>query len=261
MDDFTARVWGYYHEHARTMPWRDAPTFYNVLVSEMMLQQTQVSRVVPKFMAFIEQFPTVLALAKAPQADVTKQWVGLGYNRRAKYLHDASKLIVQNGQPDNLDNLVKLPGIGKNTAAAIMNYVYNVPTPFIETNVRTVYTNYFFAGQMNITDSQIMELVVATIDRNNPREWFWALMDYGAHQKAEGNANLNASKHYKKQSALKGSVRQMRGWIITELASADTTATAMQSKFGDDWRYERALEALKKDGLISETHGILHLTK
>lgn len=261
MNDFQEQVWSHYAAHARAMPWRSAPTFYHVLVSEIMLQQTQVQRVTPKFQAFIERFPTIADLAAAPLASVLEQWVGLGYNRRAKYLHDASQYVVTHGQPSTAKELALLPGVGKNTAAAMMNYVYNVATPFVETNIRTVYFNHFYAGQVDVTDTQIMDLVTKTMDMDNPREWFWALMDYGAYLKAHGLAQLTVSKHYKKQGTLMGSNRQMRGWIIKELAGGAITAVKLQRKYGRDPRYKAAVNGLKKDGLIIDVKGVVQLTK
>ncbi len=261
MDEFHDTIWGYYRTHARPMPWRDAPTFYNVLISELMLQQTQVSRVEPKFVAFTQRFPSMIELAQAPLADVMSQWVGLGYNRRAKYLHEASRLIVKNGQPRGVAELVALPGVGKNTAAAIMNYAYNSATPFVETNIRTVYIESFFKGKVDITDRQILDLVTTTIDYEHPREWFWALMDYGAHLKASGLANTASSHHYRRQTPLAGSVRQMRGWIVRALAGGALSRARLTRQFGDDARFTGALSALQSEGLVTETNGTLHLTK
>lgn len=261
MDDFKAQVWDYYRHGARSMPWRDNPSFYYVLVSEMMLQQTQVQRVIPKFNDFIERFPTLESLALAPLSAVIEQWVGLGYNRRAKYLHEASKRVAAVGQPTTLVGMVALPGVGKNTAAAIMNYVYNAPTPFIETNIRTVYINHFFNTESSVSDTQIMVYVMDTLDVDRPREWFWALMDYGTYLKSQGRGSLSVAKQYKKQGALKGSVRQMRGWIVKVLSMGDIPAAELNAKFIGDNRYVTALEGLKRDGLIDQTGTTVHLTK
>lgn len=261
MDTFREIVWNYYHAHGRTMPWRDTPSFYYVLVSELMLQQTQVSRVLPKFQAFTRQFPTIQSVAEASLAEVIEQWVGLGYNRRAKYLHQACQMVVVCGQPRDAKGLQALPGVGVNTAAAIMNYVYNVPVPFVETNIRTVYLNHFFPNQIGVSDRQLLEQVGHTIDRDNPREWFWALMDYGAFVKSQGMGLLAHSKHYKKQAPLKGSIRQVRGQIIKELSAGSVTAACLEGKFARDTRYLAALQGLIKDGLIEQTKGAFHLTK
>ena len=139
--DFQELIWEKGRELYRDMPWRDDTRPYYVLVSELMLQQTQVDRVIPKFDAFITRFPDEAALAAASLADVLTLWSGLGYNRRAKYLHDAAKMIMAEFSgifPTTYDELVKLPGVGPNTAGAIMTYAYNQPVVFIETNVRTV---------------------------------------------------------------------------------------------------------------------------
>lgn len=141
--DFRSRVWDNYDHQRRAMPWRDDHSFYAVLVSELMLQQTQVTRVIPKFHEFMRRFPTIEILADAPLADVLIAWQGLGYNRRAKYLHEAAKAIVLCGVPQTRDELIALPGIGANTAGAIMAYAYNKPEAFVETNIRTVYLHEF----------------------------------------------------------------------------------------------------------------------
>ena len=261
MDAFKEKVWNYYAKHSRTMPWRDAPSFYNVLVSELMLQQTQVSRVTPKFLAFMERFPSIVDVSNAPLSDVIEQWVGLGYNRRAKYLHQACKVVAETGQPQSAASLIALPGVGKNTAAAIMNYVYNQGTPFVETNIRTVYLTEFFEGQADVMDAQILELVAATLDVENPRDWFWALMDYGAHLKSLGQGNITMSKHYKRQSKLAGSLREMRGWIIQALTHGSANEVALKQSFNDDARFETAVSGLIADDLIMRADGILHLTK
>lgn len=250
--DFQAKVWAYYDQHGRNMPWRVDTSLYAVLVSEIMLQQTQVSRVIPKFEAFIHRFPTLESLAEAPLADVLIMWQGLGYNRRAKYLHDAAKYIVANGEPRTLSGLIALPGIGANTAGAIMAYVYNQPVVFVETNIRTVYIHEFFADRHNVTDQEIREHVDATCDRENPREWYWALMDYGVYLKRT-DARLSQSKHYRKQPLLRGSVREMRGKIITRLSKGDQGYTELQTYY-DDARFETALQGLIHDKLVTR-HG------
>jgi A/G-specific adenine glycosylase len=195
----------------RDMPWRQDTRPYYVLVSEMMLQQTQVDRVIPKFDAFVAAFPDEKALAKASLADVLKLWQGLGYNRRAKFLHEAAKQIVtRGGFPDDEAGLVSLPGVGKNTAGAILTYAYNTPAVFIETNVRAVYIHHFFDDGALVDDSDIRELLEKTLDRDDPRTFYWSLMDYGSWLKRQG-VRASRSKQYKKQSPLRGSVREVRG--------------------------------------------------
>lgn len=259
--EFRELVWERGHELYREMPWRDEPTFYHVLVSELMLQQTQVSRVLVKFTEFMNAFPSVDDLARASLADVLKVWQGLGYNRRAKFLHQAAKHIVTHDTPRSIEKLVELPGVGRNTAAAIMNYVYELPSAYVETNIRTVYFKHFFSGATVISDKELLVKVDETMDSEHPREWFWALMDYGASLKAQGEGRLDVSKHYKKQTPLKGSVREVRGAILRELGARDMTRDELMVVLDADERFSSAYDGLCRDGLIAETGGCSHLTK
>lgn len=259
--EFQEKVWGHYRAHGRQMSWRDFPTFYNVLVSEIMLQQTQVDRVRVKFQEFMERFPTIQDLAAAPLADVLRVWQGLGYNRRAKYLHEAAKVVASDQAPAHMDELVQLPGVGKNTAAAIMNYVYMVPTAFVETNIRSVYFEHFFEGEVEVSDSLVLARVEETMDREHPREWFWALMDYGSWLKKQGSGRLTMSRHYKKQSPLKGSLREMRGLIIKALASGDSNMNDLRQNSPNDGRFAPALRGLEQEGLITIQNDTVYLTK
>jgi A/G-specific adenine glycosylase len=248
----------------RDMPWRRDTRPYFILVSELMLQQTQVDRVIPKFEAFIAAFPDVQALAAASLADVLKLWNGLGYNRRAKYLHDGAKMIVAefDGEfPESEENLRKLPGVGPNTAGAIRVYAFHQPAVFIETNVRTVYFEHFFPEGDKVDDKQLREMVAATIDYENPREFYWALMDYGSWLKKQGAGRLQQSRQYKKQSALKGSVREVRGQIVKVLTGNDMNSTALKKSVVFDERFTLALDGLIRDGLVVQTGNVLHLTK
>jgi A/G-specific adenine glycosylase len=241
----------------RDMPWREDTRPYFVLVSELMLQQTQVARVIPKFEAFINAFPSEKELAAASLADVLIYWQGLGYNRRAKFLHEATKQIVARGTfPNTYEDLLKLPGVGKNTAGAILAYSFNQPSIFIETNIRTVYIHHFFNNQFDINDKQLIELLEQTIDREHPREFYWALMDYGSWLKSSGVRNIASSKHYKKQSPLAGSLREMRGMIIRNLSN-DTGVEQLKA----DARFAQAVKDLEDEGMINSTSGIIKLTK
>lgn len=245
----------------RDMPWRQDTRPYYVLVSELMLQQTQVDRVIPKFEAFISMFPDEHTLANASLAEVLRLWQGLGYNRRAKFLHEAAKKIVELGKfPEDEAGLVSLPGIGKNTAGAILAYAYQKPALFIETNVRAVYIHHFFSSHELVDDLDIRMLLERTIDKKHSREFYWALMDYGAHLKKQGVVP-SRSKHYKKQSPLKGSVREVRGQILSFLSAQDTDESILRQEIKADKRFEVALSGLVKDGLVSSDDSKLHLTK
>lgn len=262
--DFQELVWEKAHELYRDMPWRRDTRPYYVLVSEIMLQQTQVDRVIPKFEEFIEAFPDIQTLSHASLADVLKLWSGLGYNRRAKFLHEAAKKIIleYDGEfPETHEGLISLPGVGVNTAGAIMTYSFNKPVVFIETNVRTVYFHHFFEDSVDVSDREIREIVEQTIDQEHPREWYWAIMDYGSYLKRQGAGRNDKSRHYKKQSALKGSLREVRGQIIRELTKQDLELKELRSVVEADERFSDALAGLQRDGLVKETDGQLHLMR
>lgn len=255
---FQTIVTSFYDQRGRhALPWRTAEpdgTFvpYKILVSEMMLQQTQVSRVLTKYPDFIERFPNIQQLAVAELGDVLRAWSGLGYNRRAKFLHAAARYVMDyheglmpNSQPD----LMTLPGVGFNTAGAIMVYAFNQPAVFVETNIRTVYLYHFFSGQQNVSDHAILELVCRTIKRDNPRVWFWGLMDYGAQLKKRSKHINQTSKSYTKQLKFAGSQRQLRGLVIRLLADTSYSFLELQAQVRDE-RLKIILHDLEREGLI-----------
>jgi A/G-specific adenine glycosylase len=263
-DEFQELVWQKGRELYRDMPWRNTDDPYLIMVSELMLQQTQVDRVVPKYNEFVSLYPDVYSLATAPLADVLSLWNGLGYNRRAKFLHDSAVKIVSdfNGEvPSTVESLMSLPGIGPNTAAAIAAYAFDQPVGYIETNIRTVYFQHFFADSHLVTDDELRKVVGETANTEHPREWFWALMDYGSYLKKQGSAQLDKSAHYKKQPALKGSVREVRGQIIRSLTRSDMLLSELQEDVFADERFDPALKGLIKDGLVALTKRHYHLTK
>ena len=248
----------FYLEHGRhDLPWRQPESdggfdAYKIMVSEVMLQQTQVPRVIPKFNDFVRRFPTIDSLAKAELGVALRAWSGLGYNRRAKFLHQAARQIKQN-YTGNISQdpaeLMKLPGIGPNTAAAIVAYSFNQPVAFIETNIRTVFIHHFFNGQTAVTDKAILKMVQTTLDHDNPRIWYWSLMDYGAYLKQTiGNLN-KASSTYSKQSTFHGSRRQIRGQIIRLLGEHTQLETALAKLVNDD-RLPDVLQELVNEGLV-----------
>lgn len=245
------------------MPWRQDPSAYKVLVSELMLQQTQVSRVLPKFDAFMYTCSSFASLAEKTLGEVLVLWSGLGYNRRAKFLHQTAGLVMSRHGgilPDTFAELVELPGIGKNTAGAILAYAYNQPVVFVETNIRTVYFHHFFPDNTGlVSDKELESLVDITMDREHPREWYWALMDYGSYLKKVAGGRLATSKHYTKQSPLAGSLREMRGRILKELTAGSRAKSALREAVDGDQRFERALASLIREGFITDHDGELSL--
>jgi A/G-specific adenine glycosylase len=246
---FQETVWDYYRVHGRDLPWRHEPLLaYNILVSEVMLQQTQARRVVPKYHEFLQAFPNTESLAKASLGEVIKAWSGLGYNRRAKYLHEAANQLE--AKPTwTLDDLTACKGIGHNTAAAVLAYAYNQPIAFIETNIRTVYIHHFFHDAEVVSDKEILPLVEQTLDKEHPREFMWALMDYGSHLKKSVGNVARASKHYSKQTTFHGSKRQLRGRVLRLLGQQPYTTVQLTDE-NDDERLVAVLQDLLAEGLI-----------
>jgi A/G-specific adenine glycosylase len=263
-DEFQELIWEQGRLLYREMPWRSDTRPYYVLVSELMLQQTQVDRVIPKFNAFIQRFPDEAQLAQASLGEVLTLWSGLGYNRRAKFLHESAKKIVTEFNsvfPRLPSDILSLPGVGPGTAGAILTYAFNQPIAFIETNVRTVYFHHYFQEGEKVSDDQLTPIITRTLDHEHPREFYWALMDYGTWLKKSGAGRITQSKHYTKQSPLKGSVRELRGLIIKQLTEGDMPLADLDLRYGNDDRYAAALGGLMADGLVVETDKILHLTK
>jgi A/G-specific adenine glycosylase len=221
---FRRIIVSYYKKHGRDFPWRQTDDPYCILVSEIMLQQTQVDRVAEKYNEFISLFPDARTLAGASLQEVLKAWLGLGYNRRAKALKmSAERIVADYGGtlPASERELLQLPGVGTYTAAAIAAFGFNQPVVLLETNVRTVFIHCFFENQRAVKDQEIIPLVRKTLNRSNPREWYNALMDYGAMlKKALPNPNRKSA-HYAKQAPFEGSDRQIRGIILRMLAEGE----------------------------------------
>jgi A/G-specific adenine glycosylase len=253
IDGFREQVWDYYRDHGRDLPWRHDPTPYQVFVSEVMLQQTQVSRVLVKYQEWLQVFPDFGALASATVAELLTQWQGMGYNRRALWLQRAAQQIMTGYGgvlPRDPAELVKLPGIGLHTAGSIAAFAYDEPTVFIETNIRRVFIHEFCGDREGVDDKEIRPLVEAALDREHPREWYYALMDYGsALAKQVPNPNRR-SKHYARQSPFEGSLRQVRGEVLRQLLAGPRATFEIE-----DERLPQALEALVREGFVVQRGG------
>src|SRR5512135_3657963 len=185
---FRKTIYAYYDKHGRHLPWRRTRDPYRILVSEIMLQQTQVERVIEKYKEFLAAFPDFPSLAKAPLAKLLRNWSGMGYNRRALSLKSLAQKVVVEHQgrlPSDREMLLALPGIGRYTAGAVIAFAFNKPVVFMDTNIRRVYIHEFFHDQGDILDDEIMPLLEQTMDAGDPRKWYNALMDYGAMLKRE----------------------------------------------------------------------------
>lgn len=265
---FQKIIWDFYRENGRMFPWRiqgSAQTDpYPIFISEVMLQQTQTERVIKKFDPFIQRFPHFHSLALAPWADVLAEWQGLGYNRRGLYLHQSAKIIIEKyaGKlPDDPLLIDELPGIGPATAASICAFAFNRPTVFVETNIRSVFIKLFAGNRNEIDDRELIKLVGQMLEIDRPREWYYALMDYGVYiKKSCGNPNRR-SRHYTVQSKFEGSDRQIRGEILRFLLknkSADMGG--IYAHLGDgSKRVEYIVDDLKREGIVTEKQGVFSL--
>ncbi|KKW19836.1 MAG: HhH-GPD family protein [Parcubacteria group bacterium GW2011_GWA2_51_10] len=249
---FRREVWNFYDASGRhDVSWRRTKNPYCILVSEMMLQQTQVSRVLEKHVKFLKAFPTVRVLAEASLADVLRAWNGLGYNRRGKYLHDAARIIMRDyggAVPAAYSQLVELPGVGAYTASAVRVFAFNESDILIETNIRAAVIHAFFPQATNVHDRELLWLLEKLNKDQRPREWNWALMDYGAYIKRLCRNPARRSAHYARQSKFEGSLRQARGAILRALTSGQNINGLRNRYMG---RFGKALASLERDQIIA----------
>lgn len=268
---FRREVWKHYRVSGRhDLPWRKTTNAYKILVSEVMLQQTQVPRVLEKYKEFLKAFPTVTAFAKASLSAVLKVWSGLGYNRRGKYLHDAAKVVVGEYR-GNIKKALEhpLPGVGPYTRAAVRAFAYNEPHTMIETNIRAVYLHHFadllcksdlHKKEIKISDAQLVPLIEKSAEGEDPRTWHWALMDYGSYLKKQFPNPSRKSAGHKKQSKFEGSLRQVRGAVLRALQSAPKTSNELVSELRSR-SLSNALAGLERDGMIRQSvtrsHGLV----
>ena len=255
----------FYDRHGRDLEWRKNITPYRIVVSEVMLQQTQVERVSSAFPRFIEHFPDFESLAGATLEEVLIEWQGLGYNRRAMALKKTAERVLSefNAElPRDERILATLPGIGKATAASISVFAFNMPVAFIETNIRRVFLHCFFPGRDGVPDREVFPLVLGTMDEEDPRTWFWALMDYGSYLgRKSGNANRRSS-HYRRQSVFSRSDRQIRGLILRILVREGELHpdTLCRLAGGDAERVGRMMNTLEKEGFIEIDQDLVRIS-
>lgn len=259
MPAFQRKLLSWYARCKRPLPWRRTRDPYKILVSEIMLQQTQAERVVRKYTQFIRALPSFEALQGASQKKVLLLWHGLGYNRRALALKKISEIVVRkykNKLPADFEILKTLPGIGKATAGEIAAFAFQKPIPFIETNIRRVFIHFFFKNRRKVHDDEIYALVEKIIDRKNPREWYYALMDYGAMLGKQVENPNRKSAHYVRQSRFKGSNRELRGRIIKILLRKKyCTENGIQKET------RRSLKLIRKVFKELEVEGFIELTR
>ncbi len=246
-----------YRSSGRSFPWRETRDPYEILVSEFMLQQTQVERVMAKYGEFLSLFPNFSSLARADLQAMLHAWQGLGYNRRAIALKKTAVAVEEEhgGRlPCDLEALMGLPGIGPSTAGAVLAFAFGIPAAFIETNIRRVFIHFFFPDRDRVDDREILPLVEETLDRHDPRGWYYALMDYGAMLKKTVPNPNRKSAHYARQAAFEGSDRQIRGRILGLLVSRGAMeAHSLMAEVGKDpVRVYRILGDLTREGFLRQ---------
>lgn len=260
MDDkaFRSLILKFWRAHGRhDLPWRMTTDPYAILVSEVMLQQTQVSRVQERWGIFLKEFPSVRHLARAPLVSVLRLWQGLGYNRRALNLQRMAQAVVAHHGgviPQTHSELIALPGVGPYTAGAVMAFAFGTAHSVIETNIRRVYLHHFFSDEVSVTDQQILPVVERTLDRRDPRRWYWALMDYGAHLKTLVVNPNRRSRHYTRQVVFAGSHRQLRANVVrTLLLAKGSVSLARLRRLHDDPRLDDVVRELVSEGFATRT--------
>ncbi len=262
LSEFQSRILDFYRLHGRSFPWRESSDAYHILLSEVMLQQTQTSRVLPKYELFLSQWPTIEALAGSTLLDLLTAWKGLGYNRRALYLQQSAKACEAWDWtlPRDERLLRSLPGVGKATAAAVMAFAFGEPSIYLETNIRRVIIHSFFRDETQVTDRQV-ETVLSRllVGIDDYKVWYYALMDWGVLLKALLPNPNRKSAHYSRQSAFENSNRQIRGLLIHLLSEGGPKDEAAIGATLGAFEYERVLsclEALAEEGFVEERGGV-----
>lgn len=244
-----------YQERGRVLPWRETRDPWAILVSELMLQQTQVARVLPKYGEWLRRWPDPSSMAAASVAEVLAAWSGLGYNRRALALKAAASIIeTEHGGtvPEDAAALRALPGVGGYTAGAVRAFAFGLPDVFLETNIRAALLHWFFPDREGVRDRELLPVAAAVLDRADPRAWHYALMDYGAALKKLAPNPSRRSAHHAVQSRFEGSLRQARGAIVRILsAEGPHEAESIHERCGmERERVANALAALVAEGTV-----------
>ncbi len=264
---FQRYIFAWWKTHKRDLPWRHTHDPYKILVSEVMLQQTQVSRVLPKYEEFLTAFPTVYALAKTSPAEVLKVWKGMGYNRRALYLHKAAQIICVTYKgcfPKDYELLTKLPGLGIYTARALLVFAYKENVAMVDTNIRQIITHFFF-DDIAQKASIIADVADQLLPKGKSWEWHQALMDYGAI--ALNVSRITSHVSQKKSIPFRESNRFYRGRIMDRLREGDISQRDLLKEFTGTYGKSEdfiasILSGLEADGLISRSKtGIISLPK
>ncbi len=258
--EFQTKILKWYKVNKRDFPWRKTTDPYHILISEIMLQQTQAQRVVGYYEKFIKRFPKLVDLAKAKNPGVLKIWSGLGFNNRAIRLKEIAKTIAidLNGKfPQEQDELLKLKGIGDYTSAAILAFAFNKRVAVVDTNIRRVLIHELHLNQ-NISPKRLSEIALSIIPKSKSRIWHNALMDYGA---LAATVKQTQIKSKSKQSPFKGSEREVRGKILKLLLEKRNVAKSDLTELIQHKNVYEIIEKMKEDGLLSERKSVVSIKK
>lgn len=243
------KILSWYAKNRRDLPWRETTDPYKILVSEVMLQQTQVDRVISYYHRFLKHFPSMKKLAVAEKPQLLTLWSGLGYNSRVLRLQQLAQIVTTQKQgifPQTEEALQQLPGIGPYTARAVLAFAFNKAVPVIDTNIRRVLIHELKLPEI-IGMQQLQIIAQQCIPEQQSRLWHNALMDYGA---LEITAKKTGIKPLSKQSLFEGSDRQVRGQIIKQLVQGKKLSVAEIKKQFQQKDITAILEKMEVDGLI-----------
>ncbi len=260
--EFQRKILFWYQKNKRKLPWRETQNPYHILVSEIMLQQTQVNRVIPYYNRFLQFFPTLESLAKADKTTLLENWSGLGYNSRVLRLQKCAQILAERNQkiPKDEESLLQFPGIGPYTANAILAFAFNKPVPVIDTNIRRVLMHELDLPE-SIALQELQTIAQQCIPKNKSREWHNALMDYGA---MKATARKTGIEPLSKQSKFLGSTRWVRGQIIKHLLkNKELSILQLKSQLEEKYEpkiIEEIIEKMEKENIIKKNRGMLELS-
>ncbi len=250
---FQKMIFVWWKNNKRDLPWRHTSDPYKILVSEIMLQQTQVSRGLPKYLEFVKRFPTVSSLATASTGEILRLWKGMGYNRRALYIQKTAQKIVADFYgvfPQNEQQLKTLPGLGTYTARAVLVFAYKKDIAMVDTNIRQIITHFFFQDVPQ-SEKVIQEVADQLVPKGKSWEWHQALMDYGA-IKLERNEKRTTKK---KSKPFKETNRYLRGRLLDLVCERQWKELDLVECMTENFRKEKKpieeiISGMIKDGLI-----------
>ncbi|NTV21614.1 MAG: Fe-S cluster assembly protein HesB [Chlorobium limicola] len=253
---FRRKIFAFYGDSRRSFPWRETRDRYAVMVSEIMLQQTQADRVVPKFTAWMGRFPDVAALASAPLRDVLALWSGLGYNSRGQRLQSCARMVTERFGgvvPAAPAELKTLPGIGDYTCRSIPVFADNLDVAAVDTNIRRIIIHEFALPE-ETSKRSIQIAAEQLLPPGRSRDWHNALMDYGS---LCLTSRITGIRPLTKQSKFRGSKRWYRGMIMKELVASDQVfLEELDARYGDcSWNIREIVGDLVREGLVEEGDG------